>query len=288
MHRLLSIAVLLALLPFLTGATLIVRGPVRSGAITYDTDAQAFFDRVVTNGGTISTATKGYVNTFVLAAKANGYWSDIQRINLFCGDQLAACLTPLKINGAETSDNNVNFVSGDYTEATGLAGNGTSKRLYTDLTGNANGDANGHLCAVVATESGSTGVWLGANTTDLSGSNRNAIFGDSGTTLRYDYTGDTNNVSVTSDMLGIIVGSRVSGSDSRLFRNGSQVGSTQTSNGSGVTSRNFEVFSMGDALWFGGTLRGYSIGTGMTAAEVASFTTDLEAFNDSLGRGVIP
>ena len=51
------------------------RGIVRSNINVIDIDAQTFIDRVLADGGTVEDA--GFLNSFVLDAKANNYWNDI-------------------------------------------------------------------------------------------------------------------------------------------------------------------------------------------------------------------
>src|SRR5262245_39554006 len=91
-----------------------------------DPDAPAGINQAYVNGGTISTATANAANAFVISAKAKGYWTKLARINLFAGDQLASALVPLKPGAGYAVDDSVNFVAGDYSEATGITGNGSS------------------------------------------------------------------------------------------------------------------------------------------------------------------
>ena len=66
-----------------------------SGAKPSDVDATDWVARVQANGGTVSAATQAAVTAFASAAKANGYWSKFVRLNLMCGNQLAAMVVPL-------------------------------------------------------------------------------------------------------------------------------------------------------------------------------------------------
>lgn len=88
-----------------------------------DADALDYFARIVANGSTISTADKAAVTTFVLAAKANSYWTNLIDCSPLAGNDLTAALTKLKY-ASYASNNLVNhsFVSGDYTTTTGLKG----------------------------------------------------------------------------------------------------------------------------------------------------------------------
>jgi hypothetical protein len=111
----------------------------------FDIEVSSWETRVLANGGTISATTKDRVNTFVLAVKAAGLRSRFLRLNLFVGDNLAAGLTPLFLNGDEslsvflgnTYDANNNFIGGDYSESGvsgGLQGNGSNKYADTGFS----------------------------------------------------------------------------------------------------------------------------------------------------------
>lgn len=108
----------------------------------YNAEATAWESAVIANGGTVSTATKQAVSDFCDAIDAAGIRSSFLRLNLVCGDNLAAARTPLYRGASPTGtqygaaiDANVGpYASGDYTESTGLTGNGTSKYLDTTLT----------------------------------------------------------------------------------------------------------------------------------------------------------
>lgn len=98
-----------------------------------DTDALDFFARVASNAGTISDAQKSAVNALVISAKVKGYWSKINRWNLFTGTNLAACLVPLKVGLGGATETNVSFVAGDYAASTALTGDGSSKYINTGI-----------------------------------------------------------------------------------------------------------------------------------------------------------
>lgn len=256
---------------------------------TFDTDAQTYFTAVTANGGTQSAATKAAVNAFVVSAKANGYWDKLTRINLFCGDNLAACLVPLKVGGGSATDTNNNFVAGDYSEATGLTGNGTTKYLNTGLLGTAL-TANDTHVAVYNRTGGSVGggVSLGAWSSSGQLLHLLAIYTD-GSCYSSQYDTGSGAVSVASTTAGFYVGSRLSATDHKLFRNGSSIASNATGGGTRPAVA-FFVFARNDvgtpALFMSHAFAGYSIGYGLTAGNVTAYNTDLEVFQDALGRGV--
>jgi FMN-dependent NADH-azoreductase len=62
----------------------------------FDADAQAFFDRVTTAGGTLSTTEKNATNQLVLDMKSAGIWSSMKAIYPMVGASAAACAQNLK------------------------------------------------------------------------------------------------------------------------------------------------------------------------------------------------
>jgi hypothetical protein len=99
-------------------------------------EALAWRSAVIANGGTVSASTMAAVTTFCRSIDSAGLRGRFYRLNLFCGDGLSAVLVPLYRGQSRTgtqygntADTNVNFVSGDYTLASGLTGNGSNKYL---------------------------------------------------------------------------------------------------------------------------------------------------------------
>lgn len=110
-------------------------------AVTYHPEALAWQDAVVANGGSVGTSLPA-VSAFCDAIDAAGIRSKFLRLSLVCGGNLTAARVPLYRGPSPSGtqygnaiDTNIGpFVSGDYSEATGLQGNGNSKALNTGLT----------------------------------------------------------------------------------------------------------------------------------------------------------
>lgn len=111
-------------------------------SVAYHPEALAWRTAAVANGGSVSTPTLQAVSDFCTAINAADIRANFLRLNLMCGGNLAAARTPLYRSSSPSGtqygaaiDTNVGpFVGADYTESTGLAGNGTSKLLDTGLT----------------------------------------------------------------------------------------------------------------------------------------------------------
>jgi hypothetical protein len=93
-----------------------------------DVDAQAFFNRVATAGGTLSNLEKTAVNQLVLDLKSAGIWSSMKAIYPMVGASASACAQNLK-----SSSFTGTFTSGWTFASTGVTPNGTSAYMNTGL-----------------------------------------------------------------------------------------------------------------------------------------------------------
>jgi hypothetical protein len=108
-------------------------GIIASQIASFDADAVAFFGRVTTAGGTLSTTEKQAVNQLVLDLKANSLWTPMKAIYPMVGASAAACAQNLK-----SSSFTGTFTSGWTFASEGVQGNGTSTFMNTGLTPNGN------------------------------------------------------------------------------------------------------------------------------------------------------
>ena len=104
---------------------------------TFHPEATAWRKAVIANSGTVSATTMRAVSNFCTAINAAGIRSKFLRLNLVCGNNLAAARVPLYRGASATgtqygsaADTNIGpLTANDYSEATGLQGNGSSKAL---------------------------------------------------------------------------------------------------------------------------------------------------------------
>ena len=109
---------------------------------TFHPEATAWRKAVIANSGTVSATTMRAVSNFCTAINAAGIRSKFLRLNLVCGHNLAAARVPLYRGASATGtqygsavDTNVGpLTSADYSEATGLQGDGSSKVLDCTIT----------------------------------------------------------------------------------------------------------------------------------------------------------
>ena len=109
---------------------------------TFHHEALAWRTAVQNNGGTVRATTLRAVSNFCTAINDAGIRDKFLRLNLVCGNSLAAARVPLYRGASATGtqygsavDTNIGpFTSADYSEATGLQGNDTNKVLDTTIT----------------------------------------------------------------------------------------------------------------------------------------------------------
>ena len=109
---------------------------------TFHPEATAWRSAVIANSGTVSATTMRAVSNFCTAINAAGIRSKFLRLNLVCGNNLAAARVPLYRGASATgtqygssADTNIGpLTANDYSEATGLQGNGSSKVLDCTIT----------------------------------------------------------------------------------------------------------------------------------------------------------
>ena len=269
---------------------------------------------MIANGGSVSAATMRAVSKFCKDIDAtSGLRAAILRLSLFCGNNLEACLVPLYRAGSRTgavignaTDFNTNFVSGDYNEtgaSGGLTGNGSNKHLLCGSVLASVDRANSHMMVYGSSlNSPSTGdrSVIGAAGPSLTGvtliatrdgANQAIIrYFSSNTTAGTPWVDGTEIGSGFAD--GCLLGAAVSATDLRMYRNGSQIGSTRTlDRGSGAqTSVSMAVFAINinNSIvdYSAPRLRAYSVGLGMTASQVSAYYTAMQAFQTSLARNV--
>jgi len=255
-------------------------------AVSYDADAQAFFDRVTAAGGVLTTTEKDAVNQLVLDLKSNSIWTSMVAIYPMVGASAASCAQNL------VSSSYTGTFSGGLTYAnTGVTPNGTSGYMNTGLNPNSVLSQNScHISYYSRTN-------LAANTQGDMG-----CYSNTGTVATFythiRYSGDAyymllgDNVfpSITNNTtLGFFNGSRNSSTNITHVRNGTNLGnSTVTS--TALPSLNVYI----SALNANGTANAFntkecafaSIGAGLSDTQASNFYTNVQTFQTSLSRNI--
>jgi hypothetical protein len=249
------------------------------------------------NGGSVSGTTLSAVSKFCASIASAGIRDRFYRLNLFCGTGLEACLVPLyrgqSLGGTQfgnTTDTNFNFVSGDYTEtgaSGGLVGNGSSKYLQTGFPMNSlPSTTDGHAAVYDMTRSSSTAF------RGLVGVNQDAAtgFGVAADNTTYGIWG--NFAFVANNTNGLLLASRTSSSLLTTYVNTTAIVTNVNTVTPTATSRTAVVFartaiSTGAITFYAADrLGGYSIGLGMSAAQVSAYHSAMQAIQTALTRNV--
>lgn len=105
-----------------------------------DTDVDAWYSNIVTNGGSVSSSVQYSVLTFTRNLKSSGLWSKLKEVYILCGvPDINSALTKLKYIDTQRITNS-GFATADYiaTGSTcGFKGDSTYKRLDPSVAYNA-------------------------------------------------------------------------------------------------------------------------------------------------------
>jgi len=250
-----------------------------SGGGGFDPDAQEFFDRVTTAGGTLSTTEQTAINTLVVQMKADGIWTKMKAIYPMVGASAAACAQNLK-----SSSFTGTFTSGWTFASTGVTPNGTSAYMSTDfnpsvIINNAN---DGHLSYYSRTESTGNFIDIGATNFDL-------VIKFSTVAGACINMSDSNVFGYTGTSKGFFIGSQNNTANVRKFFRDNSLIQTQTVLTNTQPNVNLSVGARGPNFSTFGTNRECafaSIGNGLTDTEASDFYDAVQAFQTTLSRQV--
>jgi hypothetical protein len=247
-----------------------------------DADAQAFFDRVTTAGGSLSATEKQAVNQLVLDLKANSLWTPLKAIYPMVGASAAACAQNLK-----SSSFTGTFTSGWTFASTGVTPNGTSAYFNTGLQPSTQLTLNSsHLSFYSRTNSNATEVEIGSE----SGANGSLIeIRTAGVTYYRINSAGTYITYADSDSRAFYISNRTASNVINGWRNSTKV-ATGTVSSLGLPNQNAYIGSWntnGIAQFFSTKECAFaSIGDGLTDTEASNFYTAVQAMQVSLSRNV--
>jgi hypothetical protein len=249
--------------------------------IVYDTDAQAFFNRVRTAGGTLSATEKSAVNTLVLQMKTDGIWSKMKAIYPMVGASAAACAQNLK------SSSFTGTFNGGWTFAsTGAKPNGISAYMTTSINPSVELQVN----------SNSVGYYTGTNLSEIhpdpipigafNGVTQSLLIGKTNSNFVTRMNGNVVGHS-TSLMKGFFIGSRQSSTVTDMYIDGVQV-ATGNSGGT-LPTNNINLAATVVTVFYGFTTNDFRyafIADGLSDTEAANYYTAVQAFQTTLSRQV--
>ena len=257
------------------------RTAVSSGG-GYDPDAQAFFDRVTTAGGTLTTTEKNAVNQLVLDMKSAGIWTSMKAIYPMVGASAAACAQNLK-----SASFTGTFTSGWTFASTGVTPNGTSAYMGTSLIPNNELSLNSqHLSFYSRTNSSVLSCLFGA--THSITTSRTQLVPKYNV---FDYSSINflpSPVSVSYTTNAFFILSQTTSTSNKLYRN-STIEITRTNTTTDNVDRSLYISARNDgiATIFDNKECAFaSIGDGLTDTQASNFYTAVQAFQTTLSRQV--
>jgi hypothetical protein len=245
-------------------------------------ETSAWVTRVVAAGSTVSPASATAHDTFITSLKSAGVWSQISRLNTFGASSLAGALVPLVNTSGSPTDTNHNFVSTNFTLATGLTGDQSTKYLDTGVL---SPSPDGHLAGLIEGGVGGTAASIGGGDTSWLLTNPN------GAALADFYYGANREckATVATTTIGFFIGTK-SSANMAVYRNGISVATS--TNGSPQTSvMSTTIFARSSAIsttMAGGPIQEYSIGLAITQAQATSYFNALNTLMSALGRTITP
>jgi hypothetical protein len=252
----------------------------------FDPDAQAFFDRVTTAGGTLTETEKNATNTLVVTMKADGTWTPMKAVYPMVGASAAACAQNLKSSSFTGS-----FSTGWTFASTGVTPNGTS--AYMDTTLNPSVSISSNQSESLSFYSRTIG---GSNASRMS---MGGFEGSSDTSLLIKWTDGKaysninestyNTFYTNADTHGFYLANRNATNTEQGWKNG--VKQIQASNTpQSLTNRTLYLGAfnnIGTPLYFDNKQCAFaSIGEGLTDTQASNFYTAVQAFQTTLSRNV--
>jgi hypothetical protein len=256
----------------------------------YNPETVDYRARVIANGGTIADASIDAVEKFVQDCKNALIWDKLLEVAPFAGTNLSAALVklvhPAGVPGVIT---NVNFVAGDYSESTGLLGDGTTKYLNTGFNAQTHLPDNAHLGFYLREDVGVAGnrCLIGA----LAGTDQYWLGSLSPASQVNARFGQTISATLAASLSrGFYIGTRESNNALRLYKNGALAGSDGTTVIHARPNQNIYAFAWNSAGVAGGyaPARGsfYSIGQALNAEEAAALQDAVQTLQRNLNRNV--
>ena len=246
-----------------------------------DPDAQAFFDRVTTAGGSLSTTEQDAVNTLVVQMKDDGIWSKMKAVYPMVGASAAACAQNLK-----SSSFTGTFTATGWTFAsTGVQGNGTSAFMNPSLTSANDLSLNSaHISVYSRTNSGASVIMCGTQSLYVLARWLNFHANNSA-------EADGGAINTGSTTAGFFMSNRTIGTEMKFQINRSI--QTDSTTSAAIADRqspltiNLGCQNIGTNRFFSNLENAwYSIGDGLTNLEAENYYDVIQAFQTTLSRQV--
>jgi len=263
---------------FGVGVGVRVGGFTASGGGGFDPDAQAFFDRVTTAGGTLTTTEKNATNQLVLDMKSAGIWSSMKAVYPMVGASAAACAQNLK-----SASFTGTFSSGWTFASTGVTANGTSAFMDSNFNANTNFSLTSLSYGGYSSTTISSSGYYGASVVPyLMHSFKSFNFAESFT------PGPANYISLAGGVLGMVQANYL-GTTAKLYANNTIAGTTSQAIPSLPNLNMYigAINSSGSPLFYDNHLVSYYYyADGLTDTQASDHYTAVQAFQTTLARQV--
>jgi hypothetical protein len=265
-------------------------------SVSYDADAQAFFNAESTAGVTLTTTEKNAINTLVVNCKAANIWTKMMAIYPIIG----GTATSHKFNLKNPLDTNaafrLSFLGGWTHSATGITGNGggiSNTYANTYLSTSMIGLSNGHISYYSRTNNTYAAVEIGGGNPSPDSYTLMGLRSthSPGTTAIWFNNTVSYNTTPGVDTSGFFCGTRTGNTTIRLFRNGQRIiDGTAVVNTTSIYPLFIGGYN-GSGSLFNANNRECSfasIGTGLTELENQVFNQIVEGYQFALGRNINP
>jgi hypothetical protein len=258
------------------------------GATSVDVDAQAFFDRVTTAGGTLSQTEKDAVNTLTLTLKVLGIWTIMKVVYPMVGASAAACAQNLK-----SSSFTGTFSSGWVFTSLSANPNGTSAFFNTGFNTSTNLiKTSVHLSVYVRNNSSTGSPYEMGNASNAGMTTDNTIiqvrYSNNNAYFAVADNGLYRNNTPSSNSQGFWCGTRITNTD-YLYKNGTIL-VNNASGGGNLANNNLFIGATnagGTAAFFSNKECAFaSIGDELSSTQVANFYSAVQTFQTTLSRNV--
>lgn len=266
---------------------------------TLDYVTKLYVRNLIVNGGRISASTLLHIDTFVKTLRNKGVLSKMLDVGVYCGDNLAAALTKL-VYPSDYSPwlLNYNFAENDYSQRTGIIGDGATKALSTGLP-TTSVLTNNNVSTSFYHRGTSTGVLHGLHNgaeprilllapwTD--GNFYSDIYNDSNGAGRV-FT----SAGAAGSGFGHMLASRTSSSSHTIYRNGTQLNSNGGSGGTFSSLGGHPLPAYGTYQIASSAITGFATypcafyhwGHGLNGTESVDLYNAVQALQVALGRNV--
>ena len=280
---------------YLRASTTIIPGPLARHSVqagfSAEPDLSDWVSRVQGQSSDVTGAgVQTAVGNFIVGCKTDGLWTRGYRIGAYAGDGRLALKAPLKNTLGAATDTLTGFVDANY-GANGLVG-GSGKRIETgfNMALLAGGEENNFSVAVyVRAAAGAAAIMLGCGTSG-DATKGLYLYQDTGQSACSMWAAAGQVSASGTQGGGFFLGSRTASNSLKLFKNGSQIGSTSTSPGTNVSLFDIWVHdgNLSNSSWLASsqTFCFYWIGKGLDSTQQGNLYTRVQTLQTAFSRQV--